>query len=198
MFDRIMQFIEATGYGGIVALMFLENIFPPIPSELIMPLAGFEAARGTRSLPLVIAAGSCGSLLGALFWYEVARRVGAARLRTWAGRHGRWLTMKPADVDRAGAWFDRNNARAVLLGRLVPTIRTLVSVPAGLFAMPLPRFLAFTALGTFIWTGLLAGAGYMLADQYRQVSAWMNPVSNIVVALIVLAYVIRLLRWRPD
>ncbi len=198
MFDRITQFIEATGYIGIVALMFLENLFPPIPSELIMPLAGFEAARGDKNLTLVIAAGSLGSLLGACFWYAVGRRVSEARLRRWAARHGRWLTIKPADVDRADAWFDRRGTLAVFLGRLVPTIRTLISVPAGLFGMPLPRFLLFTALGTATWTGLLAGAGYLLADQYRAVSAWLNPVSNGVVGLILLAYVVRLLRWRPE
>ena len=133
MFEKIVQFLEEAGYLGIALLMFLENLFPPIPSELIMPLAGFEAARGTKSLPLVILSGSAGSIAGALFWYYVGKWIGARRLKAWAGRHGRWLTLKPSEVDKVDAWFDRHCAEAVFLGRLVPTVRTLISVPAGIF-----------------------------------------------------------------
>ncbi len=138
MFDWITGIVDRTGYLGVALLMFAENLFPPVPSELIMPLAGFAAARGDLSLPLVLAAGVAGSLAGALFWYWIGRKVGADRLKRWAGRHGRWLTLSPGDVDEADAWFDRHGVKAVLLGRLIPAVRTLVSVPAGLAAMPLP------------------------------------------------------------
>jgi membrane protein DedA with SNARE-associated domain len=198
MFDQIVKFLEGAGYLGIALLMFLENLFPPLPSELIMPMAGFHAARGEQSLTLVILAGYVGSLLGALFWYYVGKWIGADRLKAWAARHGRWLTLTPRDVDRADRWFDRHCAKAVFLGRLIPTVRTLISVPAGIFAMSLPRFLIFTSLGTLLWTGLLAGAGFMLESRYEEVSHYLNPVSNIVVGLILAAYLYRVARWQPE
>lgn len=198
MFDQIVKLLEQAGYPGIALLMFLENLFPPIPSELIMPMAGFEAARGEKSLPLVIASGSAGSLLGALFWYYVGKRIGTARLKLWAGRRGRWLTLTPREVDRADRWFRRHCGKAVLFGRLLPAVRTLISVPAGIFEMSLGRFLLFTTLGTLAWTSLLAGAGYMLESQYEGVADHLNPVSNIVVGLIVATYLYRVARWRPD
>ena len=103
VFDWITGIVDRTGYLGVALLMFAENLFPPVPSELIMPLAGFAAARGDLSLPLVLAAGVAGSLAGALFWYWIGRKVGADRLKRWAGRHGRWLTLSPGDVDEADA-----------------------------------------------------------------------------------------------
>jgi len=196
MFDQILKLLEQAGYLGIAALMFLENVFPPIPSELIMPMAGFEAARGDKSLPLVIAAGYVGSMLGALFWYYVGKWIGADRLKGWAARHGRWLTLKPKEVDRVDAWFDRHCAKAVFFGRLLPAIRTLISVPAGVFGMSLPRFLFFSSLGTLLWTGVLAGLGYILEGQYEKVSAYLNPVSNVIVGAIVILYIYRVVRWR--
>ena len=151
MFDWMIELIERGGYLGIVALMFLENLFPPIPSELIMPSAGFQASQGSLSLAGVMLAGTAGSLCGALFWYAVGRYAGENRLKRWASRHGRWLTLTPEDVDRADDWFDRHNAAAVFFGRLLPTIRTLISIPAGLFEMPPGPFLLYSALGTGLW-----------------------------------------------
>lgn len=113
--------------------MFLENVFPPIPSEVIMPAAGFAAGQGRLSLIGVIVAGTVGSVAGALFWYYVGKWIGADRLRRWAGRHGRWLTLAPKDIDRVDRWFDQHSGKAVFLGRLVPALRTLISVPAGVF-----------------------------------------------------------------
>ena len=155
MFELITSLIAQTGYLGIALLMLAENLFPPIPSELIMPLAGFTAARGELSLLGVLLAGTIGSLAGALLWYEVGRRIGVERLRRWAGCYGRWFTMAPEQVDRAVAWFQRHGALAVLVGRLVPAIRTLISVPAGIAGMKLPAFLAWTTAGTALWTDSL-------------------------------------------
>jgi membrane protein DedA with SNARE-associated domain len=176
--------------------MFAENVFPPIPSELIMPLAGFAAARGELNVVLVVLAGSVGSLLGAWFWYEIGRRVGAERLKRWTGRHGRWLTLGPEEVDQARDWFGRHGGKAVLLGRMVPAVRTLISVPAGIAGMPLGRFLAFSAVGTVVWTGVLAAAGLLLEDQYGRVSGWVNPVSNLALAGMVLWYLYRVATFR--
>src|SRR4051794_21003899 len=162
MFDWITGIVRQGGYSGVFLLMLAENIVPPIPSELIMPLAGFTAARRELSITLVIVAGTAGSVAGALFWYHVGRRLGLDRLKRFASRHGRLLTLSPEDVDRAHGWFERHGAKAVFFGRLVPTVRTLISVPAGINGMPLPSFLTWSVLGTGLWTALLAGAGHLL------------------------------------
>jgi membrane protein DedA with SNARE-associated domain len=197
VFEWVTGIVERTGYLGVAFLMFAENVFPPIPAELIMPLAGFAAARGELSAAPVVLAGSAGSLLGAWFWYEVGRRVGAERLKRWTGRHGRWLTLGPEEVDAARDWFGRHGGKAVLIGRMVPGVRTLISVPAGIAGMPLGPFLAYSAIGTVAWTGLLAGAGYLLADQYGRVSGWVNPVSNLALGVMVLGYFYRVVTFGP-
>lgn len=196
MFDWITGFVERSGYLGIALLMFLENVFPPIPSELIMPLAGFTAARGELSIIGVILAGSVGSLAGGVLWYGVGRWLGLDRLKRLAARHGRWLTLSPEEIDKAQGFFQRHGAKAVLLGRLVPGVRTLISVPAGIVSMPLTAFLIWTGLGTVIWTAVLAGAGYLLQSQYAKVEAWMGPVSNVIVGAIVVLYIYRVVTFR--
>ncbi len=198
MFDWITGLIRQGGYVAIFGLMLLENVFPPIPSELIMPFAGFTAARGELSLLLVVVAGVAGSLLGALVWYYVGLWLGLDRLKRFAARHGRWLTLSPADLDRAHDWFERHGAWSVFLGRLIPTVRTLISVPAGINAMPLPTFLAWSALGTAVWTALLAGLGYLLQSQYERVSSYVNPISTAVVVLLVAAYLYRVATFKAD
>ncbi|KAA2234954.1 DedA family protein [Salinarimonas soli] len=198
MFEWITGLVESSGYIGIALLMLLENVFPPIPSELIMPLAGFTAARGQLGLVGVIVAGGIGSLAGGLLWYGIGRWLGLERLKRLAARHGRWLTLSPSDLDDAQAFFTRHGGKAVLFGRLVPGVRTLISVPAGIVAMPLPAFLLWSGLGTFVWTALLAGAGYLLQSQYETVSAWLGPVSNVIVGAIVLYYLYRVVTFRPE
>ena len=195
MFDWMMGF-QKMGTLGIVLLMFAENVFPPIPSELIMPLAGFSAARGERNLLVVIIAGSIGSLFGALLWYYIGKKIGAERLERWAAKHGRWLTLSPKEVDQACGWFKRHGGKAVFIGRLIPAVRTLISVPAGIAWMPLGSFLLYSASGTILWTTLLAAAGYFLESQYDKVAQWMNPVSNVVIGLIVLGYLYRVVKFR--
>ncbi|NDV02858.1 DedA family protein [Pseudoroseicyclus tamaricis] len=188
MFDWITGIVDSMGAIGVGLLMFLENVFPPIPSELIMPLAGFNAARGDMSLPLIILSGSIGSLAGAWLWYWLARKVGQERLRRFSERHGRWTGITPEDLDKAQRWFERRGGVAVLIGRLIPTVRTLISVPAGLTDMPLPKFLAYSAVGTVGWTTLLAMAGYWLESGYEAVSGWLDPVTWVVIGGIVAFY----------
>jgi membrane protein DedA with SNARE-associated domain len=178
MFDWITSVITSFGYPGVALLTFLENVFPPIPSELIIPLAGFVAANGTLRLDAVIIAATGGSLTGAWLWYEVGRRVGERRLRTWVDNHGAWLTLSADDVDRAQQWFQRRGRAAVLVGRLVPGVRTFVSLPAGFAGMARWVFLLNSALGTAIWTGALAYAGVLLQANYRQVGDYINVVTN--------------------
>ncbi|HEX7226196.1 MAG TPA: DedA family protein [Candidatus Binatia bacterium] len=195
VFDWITAF-DKMGTLGIVFLMFAENVFPPIPSELIMPLAGFSAARGELNLLVVIIAGSTGSLLGALLWYYIGRKIGAERLERWATKHGRWLTLSPKEVEQSCAWFNRHGGKAVFIGRLIPAVRTLISVPAGIAGMPLGSFLLYSAAGTILWTALLGTAGYLLESQYDKVAHWINPISNVVIGLIVLGYLYRVVRFR--
>lgn len=197
MFETIAALIDRTGYAGIALLMLAENLFPPLPSELIMPLAGFVAADGRLSLVGVIVAGACGSVAGALPWYYVGRRVGLARLQRWAARHGRWLTLDPVQIEHVHDWFERHCGKAVLIGRLVPAVRTLISVPAGLFGMSLRRFLLYTTVGSLAWSSALAFAGHALRGEYAAVANWLDPVTNAVVGALVLTYLYRVVTWRP-
>lgn len=198
MFDWITGFLDSGGVWAIAALMFLENVFPPIPSELIMPMAGFNAAQGGTPLWLAILSGSLGSLAGAWVWYVVGRAYGARRLRGLIVRHGRWLTLTLSEFEAAEGWFRRYGRWVVFFGRCVPTIRTLISVPAGIERMPQLLFLLLSGLGGLIWIGGLASAGYLLGDRYEQVEAWVNPVSTAVVVAMVAIYLWRVIRWRPD
>ena len=197
MTDWITRALERTGYPGIFLLMLAENVFPPIPSELIMPFAGFTASRGDLQLPLVILAGSAGSVAGAYFWYLVGRLLGLDRLKGFAARHGRWLTLTSGDVDRASAWFSRHCGKAVFFGRLVPTVRTLISVPAGITGMARRRFLLLTSLGTALWSSGLAAAGFLLEERFSDIERYTNPVSTAVVAGIAIWYVWRVVTFRP-
>ncbi|MGO4524278.1 DedA family protein [Microvirga sp. 2MCAF35] len=196
MFDWIVSLMDRAGYLGIALLMLLENLFPPIPSEVIMPLAGFSAAKGTLSFAGVVASGTLGSLAGAYFWFLIGRWLGLKRLKLFAGRHGRWLTLHPDGIDRAGGFFARHQAVALFLGRLVPAIRSIISVPAGVYDVPIRTFLFWSSLGTFLWTLLLASAGYLLQSQYERVSEWLNPVSNIVFAGLAIWYLVRVIRFK--
>lgn len=196
MFDWVTKMVEDGGYAGIALLMLLENVFPPIPSELILPLAGFTAARGEHNLIFVMLAATVGSLLGAIFWYYIGKLIGRERLKRWAARHGRWLTLSPRDVDRTAEWFDRHCEKAVFFGRMIPTIRTLISVPAGIYSMAFIRFLSYSFLGTAIWVGLLVSSGYLLGQGHQQVQIYLNPISNLIVAIILVWYVYRVVTFK--
>jgi membrane protein DedA with SNARE-associated domain len=196
MIAALAALIERGGYAGIILLTFLETIFPPLPSEVFMPMAGFVAARGTLTLPGVIAAGTLGTLAGAWFWYALGRAIGIDRMRQLTARHGRWLTMRPADLDRAMAWFDRHGGPVMLFGRMVPGVRAVISIPAGVAHMPLRRFLLLSGLGNLIWTALLMSAGYWLGADYGRVAGWLAPLSNLVIVLLVGGYVWRVVTFR--
>ncbi len=197
MFHSIVDIVSQGGYLGIFLLMLAENVFPPIPSELIMPLAGFVAARGELNIILVILAGTAGSVVGALPWYYAGALFGKDRLKRLAARHGRWLTVSPGDIDKASDWFERHDAAAVFFGRLVPAVRTLISVPAGGVKMPMLPFLMYSTIGSLIWTCLLALTGYLLQSQYEVVQHYVDPVSKAVVYTVIAIYVYRFIRFKP-
>jgi membrane protein DedA with SNARE-associated domain len=181
--------MESLGYWGIGLLMFLENLFPPIPSELIMPLAGYTASLPDGKLQLMpsIAAGVIGTVLGALPWYFAGSILGAERLERLADRYGKWITVSSKDIISSKNWFDKYGNKAVLLGRLVPVIRTLISIPAGIARMPLIPFLIYSTIGTVIWTTFLTGTGYLLGRNYELVDKYLSPVSKIVLIVIIIA-----------
>jgi membrane protein DedA with SNARE-associated domain len=196
MGDWITSTIIAMGYLGVLLLTLLETVFWPLPSELILPLAGYLAWRHEMTLAGVIVAGTAGSVLGALLLYAVGRRVGEERLKAFADHHGRWLTFSREDIDRASIWFHRHGGMAVLLCRMIPGIRALISIPAGIHRMGLWRFLAYTTVGSAAWTTLLVCTGYVLGSRFAQVGAWIDPVSKAVFALIVATYLWRVFRHK--
>lgn len=182
MLDWITNWLESLGYLGVFALMVLEHVFPPIPSEVVMPFSGFISSRSDgMTLAGVIIAGSLGSLTGTLVWYYIGRWVDQVQLMVWVARYGRWLTLQPKDIEKAIAFFQRGQGQWVVgLGRVVPGVRTYVSVPAGLSDMPLLPYLAYSAVGTVVWTAALAIAGYILGDRFREVSHFISPISQAV------------------
>jgi membrane protein DedA with SNARE-associated domain len=198
MMDAAAEFVVSAGLAGVFLLMVAENLFPPIPSEVIMPLAGFAAARGQLSLGGVIAAGISGSLLGNAFWYELARAFGAERMRRLADRFGRYVGLTRETLLRAEAALRRNGPAAVCLARMMPGIRTGISVPAGLVGISRPVFYGATAIGTGLWTSGLAWAGYTLGDQFHLVKDWAGPVGFGLMVLVLGIIVLRIRRARRE
>jgi membrane protein DedA with SNARE-associated domain len=188
MTEWITQTMNALGYWGVGLLMLLENLFPPIPSELIMPLAGFMVSKGEWNFGMTVFAGVLGTILGALPWYYLGKLVSEARLRQLADQYGKWLTISGKDIDKANAWFTRHGGKAVLLGRLVPGVRTLISLPAGVNAMPLVPFLIYSTIGTTLWVAFLTTLGYLLGDHYDRVDQYMGPLSKLVLLVLVIAF----------
>lgn len=195
MDDWIFRLIDSGGLLGIFLLMLLETVFPPIPSEVIMPVAGLAAANGPLSLGGVIAAGTAGAMAGNLFWYLVARVVGLDRFRPLIVRYGRWLTIDWPDVERTQRLFGRFGGVIVMFGRVIPTIRSVVSLPAGLVRMRLASFLVWSTIGTAVWSSALAVAGWMLGRQLGRIEEIIGPVSTVVIVLIIAIYVWRQLTW---
>ncbi len=155
----------ARGAAGVGLLTALETIFPPIPSEVVLPLAGYLAERGRMGLLAVVVSATAGGLVGAVALYGVARRLGQERAARLVARIP---LVDREDVDRAIGWFARHGGTSVFFGRLIPGVRSLISLPAGAAAMPLGRFITFTTAGTLLWNVLLIGAGYLLGSQWQQ------------------------------
>ena len=195
MFTWVLGILESGGYTGIFFLMILENIFPPIPSEIIIPLAGFAAAKGELNIALVILIATCGSVVGCLPWYFIGHYFGIARLKRWSLRYGRLLTLSPQNIETAQEWFKRHGYISVFAGRLIPAIRTLISLPAGIVRMPLVPFLTFSFFGSALWTSVLVLLGYGLESQYGKAAGFFEFASNVVVGLIIGYYLYRVITF---
>lgn len=202
MLEWIQHTITTLGYPGIVGLMFLENVFPPLPSEIIMSFAGFTTVESNLTLVGVIIAGTVGSVLSTLPFYVLGRSVSVERLKAWADRYGRWLTLSSRDIERAQSWFDNHGGKAVFICRLIPGIRSLISIPAGMARMNLVPFLFYSALGTSIWMTILATLGRLLGENYTLVETYLGPLSYVVligVVVVSLWWLIqRLMRQRQS
>jgi membrane protein DedA with SNARE-associated domain len=196
--DWILNLIERGRYVAVTLLMLAENVFPPIPSEIVMPVAGIVAGRGDMSIVLVIVLGTVGAVSGQLLWYWLGLRVGEEGLKKLARKHGRWLTISPRDIDKADEWFDKHGGKAVMIGRLVPGVRTLISLPAGLSEMSLRRFLIYSTIGSGTWTAALGLAGFALGERQENVTRWIGPVSTTVFALIVAYYICRVVTFSKE
>lgn len=192
--DVITRIVESLGAVGVAFLVALENVFPPIPSELVLPLAGFVAGRGDASLTAMFVGATAGSVVGAWILYGIAAWIGHDRLHRLTARYGRWFGVRLGDLERAEAWFDRRSTVTVLVGRCVPLIRSLISVPAGFRRMPIVRFTVFTAIGSAIWNGALIGAGAALGDQWERVGGVVERFQWAVIA--VLAVAVAVFAWK--
>lgn len=188
--------MTSLSYWGIGLLMFAENLFPPIPSELIMPLAGFTVAQNKMSFVPAVLAGVIGTILGAFPWYYAGKLVGEERLKGLADKYGKWITVSSQDIDKAQRWFARYGNKAVFFGRLVPGVRTLISLPAGMSNMPLAPFVLYSTLGTTLWVMILTFLGYVLGDNYTLVDEYLAPVSKIVLVALIVAFIVWVVRKR--
>lgn len=203
MFERLAEFvtnvIETIGYPGLTILVALENVFPPIPSEVILPLAGFMTGQGRFSFALVILATTLGSVLGALVLYGIGAAIGKRRIEALVTRYGHWALLTPDDLTKAEQWFERYGPIAVFVGRLVPIVRSLVSIPAGYQRMPLLQFIALTFFGSMLWNGALVTLGWILGDNWHAIEdyvGWLQYAVIAVVAILVVKFVWQRLRTR--
>lgn len=204
----VQDVINQFGYFGVALLVVIENVFPPIPSEIVLPFAGFVAQQGasavnatagaaqsdTTVIGMMIAA-TIGSVVGALILYFVSAAIGPERLRGFVERFGKWFGVKSADLVRAEEWFDRRSNAAVLVGRCVPLIRSIVSIPAGFRRMKLTSFVVLTAIGSAVWNIALIGAGALLGDQWERVGEYVGVFQWLVIAA-VLVFLVRFVASR--
>lgn len=194
MSEWVLAIMAKFGYFGIVFAMFAENVFPPIPSEVIMPAAGFAVARGDLNLILVILAGTLGCVIGALPLYYLGSLFDEERLVTFTKKYGRYVFVKPDDILASSRWFDKHGKKAIFFGRMVPGIRSLISVPAGMNRMPILSFIVLTALGSSIWITVLTLAGYHFGNNYEVIETALAPYSKMFLVLalfIVIGWFIR-------
>jgi membrane protein DedA with SNARE-associated domain len=180
MVEWINSLMSGLGYWGVGFLMFAENLFPPIPSELIMPLAGFTVAQGKMNFGGAVLAGTIGTMVGSYAWYYLGRLVNSDRLSAWIDRYGKWIGISVKEIDRVNNWFNKHGRSAVFFGRMVPGIRTLISLPAGMNQMSLSTFTIYSILGTFIWTLGLTIAGFLLGENYGSIEKYLAPISKVV------------------
>ena len=192
MTNMLVALMQGIGGFGVAVAIALESIFPPIPSEVILPLAGFTAARGELPLVWAIVWATAGSLVGAWVLYGVSRSIGLRRIHRIADSIP---GVSRSDVDRANAWFTKYGTWSVLIGRVIPVVRSLISIPAGFNRMGFIRFSGWTLLGSAVWNTVLVSAGFLLGDQWCSILGVLNAIEDVVIGLVVVVLVFLLARW---
>lgn len=193
----IQQIIESLGYLGIALIMFAENIFPPIPSELVMPFAGYVAGLPDSELNIwvVWVAGVVGTVLGAIVLYYIGMYVGDPVVRAFLRRWGKWFTVSEKDYDRALAFFGKYGMPVIFFGRLIPIIRSIISIPAGAERMPMGPFLLYTTIGSAIWSAILTYAGFVLGENWEAVLAFTDEYQSITLVVLIVLFVALVAWW---
>ena len=191
----MLRSIEWGGYPAVFALMLFETMFPPMPSEVILPLSGYQAARGAMTLPGVVVLATLGAMTGNLLWYHIARSIGPERLRHFIDRHGRWLTLDWEEVERVQRMFDRHGSGIVFFARILPAVRTFISIPAGIARMSLVKYLLWSSAGTALWSWALAAIGFGFGRRFGITEALIGPVTGLTVAILTLWYIWRQVTW---
>ncbi|HSO27710.1 MAG TPA: DedA family protein [Anaerolineales bacterium] len=194
----VEELVKNMGYAGLAFLTFLENVFPPIPSEIILPLGGFLAAQGRLTMLGVVLAGTVGSLAGALVLYYLGKVFSEERMKDWAQDYGGWFLINRSDVESAFSWFGKYGGWAVFVCRLIPGLRSLISLPAGAYGMKLPKFLLLTTIGTAMWSALLAFGGQLLGRQYQDLGQVISWATYAILALLIGSIALWYIQKRRD
>ena len=187
--NKAVETNSTIAYLTICLAMFLENIIPPIPSEIIMPLGGFFVYQGSLNLFILICFGLLGTVLGAIPWYFLGRLLNQKRIVGFVERKGKFIGLTSKDILKSKLWFDKYGTPLVFWGRLVPGVRTLISVPAGIELMPFGKFLIWTSLGSLIWVALLTYAGFIFGENYQNIETYLVQIKYIVKPILILIFI---------
>ncbi|MGE6491239.1 DedA family protein [Exiguobacterium sp. NPDC077395] len=195
MSDWMISIIEQYGYIGIAFMIFIENVFPPIPSEVVLLFGGFFAVKTNLSTTLVIVASTVGAILGAVLLYGLGLLFDVEQIEKWTKKYGKWIRLDIQDVKKADAWFDRYGGWMVFFGRLMPVVRSLISIPAGMSNMPFLKFLLLSTAGTAIWNTILVLVGMKVGENWQDILAYLDAYSYTIYALLLIG-MIGYLFWR--
>ena len=198
MIDWAADFIDSIGLVGVALLVALENVFPPIPSELVLLLTGFNVSESRFGFVGAVIAATVGSVIGAYFLYGIGRLLNEERLERFLATVGKFVGLKRKDVHKGFTWFERHGTAVVLFGRLIPVVRSVVSIPAGAEKMPLLKFTLLTAAGSLVWNIVWVSIGWGLGDQWEKAGKWGDVLQYAVVALIAVGVVVLVVKARKD
>ncbi|MCJ7520096.1 MAG: DedA family protein [Anaerolineaceae bacterium] len=197
----VENIISTMGYPGLYLVMFLENVFPPIPSEVVLPLAGSLTLTGRFTIPVITIVGMLGSLTGAFLFYGLGKWLGEPRVRALIAKFGKYALLSTDDLDRSLQWFDKYDDWVIFFSRMVPIVRSLISIPAGIASMNFAKFSFFTILGTALWSFVLSFTGRLLGEQWPLIADFINAYQNVVLVITIVAVIsfvaYRLLKKTP-
>ena len=192
----IINIMEQVGYLGVFLLIAIENIFPPIPSEVILVFGGFMTTYTTLNIPIMILAATLGSLLGAIVLYYIGKIFNKERLKKIiSGKIGKVLRLKASDIEKADTWFDTKGNKTVFFCRFIPIVRSLISIPAGMSEMPMQKFLLYTITGSLIWNTVLIIVGSIVGDKWETIVGYLDNFSNIILIILVIIFVVAMYYW---